>query len=58
MAWRTQAEQDASPNSGTMRMSPTPEKPVCVDRPRGALKFDAKRLADDLLVPLRRQWKA
>lgn len=58
MAWRTQAEQDASPNSGTMRMSPAPKKPVCVDRPRGALKFDARRLAEDLLVPLRRQWKA
>jgi hypothetical protein len=58
MAWRTKAEQDASPNSGTMRMSPVPEKPVCVDRPRGALKFDARRLAEDLLVPLRRQWKA
>lgn len=57
-AWRTQAEQDASPNSGTMRMSPMPGKPVCVDRPRGALKFDARRLAEDLLVPLRRQWKA
>lgn len=58
MGWRTQAEQDASPNSGTMRMSPAPETPVCVDRPRGALKFDARRLADDLLVPLRRLWKA
>ncbi|HEX7890778.1 MAG TPA: DUF4062 domain-containing protein [Ramlibacter sp.] len=58
MAWRTQAEQDANPNSGTMRMSPAPEKPVCADCPRGALKFDARRLAEDLLVPLRRQWKA
>ena len=57
-AWRTQAEQDASPNSGTMRMSPMPGKRVCVDRSRGALKFDARRLAEDLLVPLRRQWKA
>lgn len=58
MAWRTQAEQDKSPNSGTMRMSSAPVKPVCVDRPRGALKFDASRLAEDLLVPLRRLWKA
>ncbi len=58
MAWRTQAEQDSSPNSGTMRMGSVPEKPVCVDRPRGVLKFDARRLAEDLLVPLRRQWKA
>lgn len=58
MAWRTQAEQDERPNSGTMRMSSAPVKPVCVDRPRGTLKFDARRLAEDLLVPLRRQWKA
>lgn len=58
MTWRTQAEQDESPNSGTMRMSSAPVKPVCVDRPRGALKFDISRLAEDLLVPLRRQWKA
>lgn len=57
LGWRTQAEQDASPNAGTMRMSPAPRKPVCVDRPRGALKFDLGRLAEDLLVPLRRQWK-
>ncbi len=58
MVWRTQAEQDASPNSGIVRMNSVPDKPVCVDRPRGALKFDARRLAEDLLVPLRRQWKA
>lgn len=58
MAWRTKAEGDANPHSGTMRMTPAPEKPVCVDRPRGALKFDASRIAEDLLVPLRRQWTA
>jgi hypothetical protein len=57
MGWRTQAEQDASPNAGTMRMASAPERPVRLDRPRGALKFDAKRLSEDLMVPLRRQWK-
>lgn len=57
MAWRTQAEHDQSPNSGTMRTSSAPVKPVCVDCPRGALKFDISRLAEDLLVPLRRQWR-
>lgn len=58
MAWRTQAEQDASPNSGTLRMGGQPERAASVDRPRGAVKFDGQRLAEDLLVPLRRGWKA
>lgn len=58
MGWRTQAEQDANPNTGTMRMASAPDRPVHLDRPRGALKFDAKRISEDLMVPLRRQWKA
>lgn len=58
LGWRTQAEQDASPNSGTMRMGEAPSRPATLDRPRAALKFDAPRLAEDLMVPLRRQWKA
>lgn len=58
MAWRTQAEQNANPNTGTLRMASAPERPVHLDRPRGALKFDAKRLSEDLMVPLRRLWKA
>lgn len=57
LGWRTQAEQDASPNSGTMRMGNGPDEPVVVDRPRAALYFDAARLAEDLMVPLRRQRK-
>ena len=58
MAWRTQAEQDARPNSASMRMAGAPNKPVITDRPRAALKFDARVIAEDLLVPLRRQWRA
>jgi hypothetical protein len=58
LGWRTQAEQDASPNSGTMRMGEAPTQPAALDRPRAALKFDAARLAEDLMVTLRRQWKA
>lgn len=57
MSWRTQAEQDASPNAGTMSMYGASERPVCIDCPRSALKYDARRLTEDLLVPLRRQWK-
>jgi len=59
LGWRTQAEQDASPNSGTMRLGGSQELPtVRVDRPRAALRFEAHALAEDLMVPLRRQWKS
>lgn len=58
LGWRTQAEQDAQPNSGTMRMGEAPDRPSVLDRPRAALKFDGGLLAEDLMVPLRRQWKA
>lgn len=57
LGWRTQAEQDASPNSGSMRMFAAPSRPAVLDRPRASLKFDAPRLAEDLMVPLRRQRK-
>ncbi len=58
LGWRTQAEQDASPNSGSMRMGGTDDSPpVAVDRLRAALRFDASQLAEDLMVPLRRQRK-
>ncbi|TFL15301.1 DUF4062 domain-containing protein [Pusillimonas caeni] len=58
LGWRTQAEQDANPNSGTMRLGQSEDRlPVQVDRPRAALRFEAHDLAEDLLVPLRRMWK-
>jgi hypothetical protein len=58
MGWRTQAEQDASPNSGTMRMG-NGQRPISsTDRPRAALRFQATEIAEDLMVPLRRQMKA
>lgn len=57
MGWRTQAEQDASPNSGTMRMGNARQPISSTDRPRVALRFQATELAEDLMVPLRRQMK-
>lgn len=59
MAWRTQQEQDASPTSGTLgggwgRDEPGP---IHVSKPRAALRLDRTPIAEDLLVPLRRQWK-
>jgi hypothetical protein len=57
MGWRTQAEQDASPNSGTMRMGNGQRPTSSTDCPRTALRFQPTELAEDLMVPLRRQMK-
>jgi hypothetical protein len=58
LGWRTQAEQEASPNSGTMHMGRDQQRPVAkVDRSRPALRFEANALAEDIMVSLRRQWK-
>jgi hypothetical protein len=59
MGWRTQAEQDASPNRATMRMGSSDKPPTSsTDRPRAALLFQTSELAEDLMVPIRRQMKA
>ncbi len=58
LGWRTQAEDDASPGSGQMRMGGNETlAPIHVDRRRAALRYQAKALAEDLMVPLRRQRK-
>ena len=59
LTWRTQREHDASPDSGSMGMSGSQDRtPVHVSRTRAALRLDRTHLVEDLLVPLRRQWKA
>lgn len=58
LGWRTQAEQDASPNAGTVRMFGGDKLPMsATDRPRAALRHQATEIAEDLMVPLRRQMK-
>lgn len=60
MGWRTQREHDISPNSMSMgkRFSGGGEQsPVFVSRPRAALRLDVAHIVEDLLVPLRRQWR-
>ena len=42
LGWRTEREKDANPNSIT---------------PRAALRLDAARIVEDLIVSLRRQWR-
>jgi hypothetical protein len=57
MAWRTQRESDASPNRMTMGMGRDNNSAVHVNRTRSALRLDSARLVEDLIVPLRRQWR-
>ena len=57
MAWRSRDEHDDSPNVISMGMGREQGKPVHLARARAALRLDADHLVEDLLVPLRRQWK-
>lgn len=59
MPWRTQAEQDASPNSGTMGSGRGDDERMTAQATwaRAALRLEAHRLAEDIMVHLRRLWK-
>jgi len=56
---RTQAEQEASPNSGTMGFGGNSDEPRVArgSWARAALRTEAHRLAEDLTVRVRRLWK-
>lgn len=60
--WRTRREHEASPNAGTIRMSSGNDLiPVNLSpayRPRAALRLEHERLAEDLLILLRRNYKS
>lgn len=61
-AWRTQQEQDASPNSMTYSHGfNSGERPPVhfqpADRSRSAIGFDRERMVQDLKTLLRRQWQ-
>jgi hypothetical protein len=58
LAWRTSAEHDASPGSITMGIGFSDQRPPThLLRPRPALRLDRPRMIEDLVVPLKRQWK-
>lgn len=63
MGWRTRAEHAASPNSGSfdgMGREREREEPVLLSPPhmvRPALTMNTARIAEDLLVLIRRRWK-
>ena len=55
---RTQAEQDASPNSYSMEYGQRDSRPVHLTpphRPRAALNYEAEHLAEDLITLLKRK---
>ena len=58
-AWRTRAEHDVNVQSVSLGFGAGDQRSgVHVVRPRAALRLDRVRLVEDLLVPLRRQWKS
>jgi hypothetical protein len=58
LGWRTQAEQDASPNAGRIHMnSGNARTPICMNQPRAAIRLKRQELAEDLMVRLRRQYR-
>ena len=57
MAWRTQRESEASPNQVSVGLGARDHSPISVHRSRAALRLDALRTIEDLIVPLRRQWR-
>ena len=59
--WRTQLEQDASPNSYSIGMGREVHRPVHLapaHRPRPALRRNADQLVEDLVTLLRREWQS
>jgi hypothetical protein len=58
MGWRSQRESEAEPNRISLGASGSGNRlPVHVNRPRAALRLGAANLVEDLIVPLRRQWR-
>ena len=57
MAWRTLRESEANPNHVSLGSGAGQRSPISVHRPRAALRLDATRIVEDLIVPLRRQWR-
>jgi hypothetical protein len=57
MAWRTQLESLANPNSMSLGMRNSEHAPVQTSQTRAALRLNVAHIVEDLVVPLRRQWR-
>jgi hypothetical protein len=58
MGWRSQRESEENPNAISISAVARRERtPIHVSRPRAALRLDALHIVEDLIVPLRRQYR-
>ena len=57
MAWRTQRESLANPNSVSVGTRTNEQASVQITKTRAALRLNAAHIVEDLVVPLRRLWR-
>jgi hypothetical protein len=57
MTWRTQRESHANPHSMSVGMRTNEKASVQISKTRAALRLNATNIVEDLVVPLRRQWR-
>jgi hypothetical protein len=58
LGWRSQRESEENPNRISLSAAGSGERaPVEVSRTRAALRLDSARIVEDLIIPLRRQWR-
>jgi hypothetical protein len=57
MAWRTQRESDENPTRMSLGRGNRQHAPVQSSQTRAALRVNAGHIVEDLVVPLRRQWR-
>jgi Domain of unknown function (DUF4062) len=57
MAWRTQRESDENPTRMSLGGGNRQHAPVQSSQTRAALRVKAAHIVEDLVVPLRRQWR-
>jgi Domain of unknown function (DUF4062) len=57
MAWRTQRESDESPTRMSFGSGSRQHAPVQSGQTRPALRVNAAHIVEDLVLPLRRQWR-
>jgi hypothetical protein len=57
MAWRTQRESHENPHSMSVGMRTNEKASVQISKTRAALRLNATNIVEDLVVPLKRQWR-
>jgi hypothetical protein len=57
MAWRTLRESYANPHSISVGTRANEQSSIQISKTRAALRLDVANIVEDLIVPLRRQWR-